>query len=138
MKLRLDQSIPWSEEEAGGFAISAILSSVIFTALMAWVDAEDGTLIHPLVLGLFMLLGIGLLNTPPTKHFPAFVQYLLCCVATGLTILFTPGHDTGWAVVGYALQQNWISVNPIFPIQSVVLTRYGAERVLFDGSPADA
>ena len=29
----------------------------------------------------------------------------------------------------YALQQNWISVNPSLPIHSLALTRYGADQI---------
>jgi hypothetical protein len=74
MRLKLNQSIPWSDEETGGFAISALLSSCLFSSLV-W--GLESLILNRFVMGILMLFGIGLLNTPPVKRLPGFVGLAL-------------------------------------------------------------
>ena len=105
MRLKLNQSIPWSEEETGGFAISAVLSSAVFWLVLRLVEEPTaGTMLNPHVpigspaykiripdpsyvppfaMALMALLAIFLLNASPVKRLPGLLQYLICCVAGG-------------------------------------------------------
>jgi hypothetical protein len=100
---RLNQSFPWSEEELGGFAVSAVAGSVLFALLYAWSQGPDaGTMMNPHVpmgslaywiripdptyvppfaVGLLTLLGLFVLNVSPVKRLHGFVQYLICAAA---------------------------------------------------------
>jgi hypothetical protein len=95
MRLKLNQSIPWSDEETGGFAISALLSSCLFSSLV-W--GLEGLILNRFVMGILMLFGIGLLNTPPVKRLPGFVQYLVCCGVAGLLNALTDKYASGMSV----------------------------------------
>jgi hypothetical protein len=76
MRLKLSQSIPWSQEELGGFAISAVLSAALF-GVMALICGGP----KPFFMGLGALLAILLLNVSPFKKLPGFIQFLACCAA---------------------------------------------------------
>lgn len=78
MRLKLNQSIPWSQEETGGFTISALLSAALFGVIALIAGGP-----YPLVMGLGALLAILLLNMSPIKKLPGFVQFLVCCAAAG-------------------------------------------------------
>jgi hypothetical protein len=103
MRLKLNQSIPWSGHETEGFAISAVLSSALFSALV-W--GLEGLTLHPVIMGLLMLFGIGLLNTPPIKRLPGFVQYLVCCGVAGLLNALTDKYASGISAF-CVLRVNW-------------------------------
>ena len=48
MTPRLSQSFPWSEEEMGGFAVSAVVGSVLFALVYAWAQGPNaGTMLNP-------------------------------------------------------------------------------------------
>jgi hypothetical protein len=103
MTPRLSQSFPWSEEELGGFAVSAVVGSVLFALLYAWMQEPNaGTMLNPYVpmgspayqiripdptyvppfaVGALILLGLLLLNASPVKRLRAFVQFLICAAA---------------------------------------------------------
>jgi hypothetical protein len=103
MTPRLSQSFPWSEEELGGFAVSAVVGSVLFALLYAWMQEPNaGTMLNPHVpmgspayqiripdptymppfaVGALILLGLLLLNASAVKRLPAFVQFLICAAA---------------------------------------------------------
>jgi hypothetical protein len=100
MTPRLSQSFPWSEEEMGGFAVSAVAGSVLFALLYAWIQEPnagtmfnsrvplgspayliripDPTYMPPFAVGALILLGLLLLNASPVKKLPGFVQFLIC------------------------------------------------------------
>jgi hypothetical protein len=103
MTPRLSQSFPWSEEEIGGFAVSAVAGSVLFALLYAWMQEPDaGTMLNPhvpmgspayriripdptyvppYVVGILNLFGLILLNATPVKRLHGFVQFLICAAA---------------------------------------------------------
>ena len=103
MTPRLSQSFPWSEEEMGGFAVSAVAGSVLFALLYAWMQEPNaGTMLNPHVpmgspaywiripdptymppfaVGALILLGLLLLNASPVKKLHGFVQFLICAAA---------------------------------------------------------
>jgi hypothetical protein len=103
MTPRLSQSFPWSEEEIGGFAVSAVAGSVLFALLYAWAQGPDaGTMVNPhvpmgspayriripdptyvppLAVGVLTLLGLFVLNASPVKKLHGFVQFLICAAA---------------------------------------------------------
>ena len=119
MTLRLSQSFPWSEEEIGGFAVSAVVGSVLFALLYAWMQEPDaGTMLNPhvpmgspayriripdptyvppTVVGILNLFGLILLNAPPVKRLHGFVQFLICAAAGAVL----DRHD--WALDGFVL-----------------------------------
>jgi hypothetical protein len=100
---RLSQSFPWSEEEMGGFAVSAVVGSVLFALLYAWMQEPnagtmlnphvpmgspayqiripDPTYVPPFAVGALTLLGLLLLNVSPVKRLHGFVQFLICAAA---------------------------------------------------------
>jgi len=106
MTRRLSQSFPWSEEELGGFAVSAVVGSVLFALLYAWMQEPDaGTMLNPhvpmgspayriripdptyvppFVVGILNLFGLILLNATPVKRLHGFVQFLICAVAAAV------------------------------------------------------
>lgn len=103
MTPRLSQSFPWSEEEIGGFAVSAVAGSVLFALLCVWMQEPDaGTMLNPhvpmgspayriripdptyvppIVVGILNLFGLVLLNATPVKRLHGFVQFLICAAA---------------------------------------------------------
>ena len=103
---KLSQSVPKSQEELGGFAISITISAVLFTLFCTWVAGPDaGTMInphvptgspaykiripdpnytHPVVVGLLIFCALILLNVPPVKRLPGFVQYLVSVGISGV------------------------------------------------------
>jgi hypothetical protein len=103
MTPRLSQSFPWSEEEIGGFAVSAVAGAVSFALLYAWMGEPDaGTMLNPhvphnsptyriripdptyvppFVVGILNLFGLILLNATPVKRLHGFVQFLICAAA---------------------------------------------------------
>jgi hypothetical protein len=103
MTPRLSQSFPWSEEEIGGFAVSAVAGSVLFALLCVWMQEPDaGTMLNPhvphnspayqiripdptyvppFVVGILNLIGLILLNATPVKRLHGFVQFLICAAA---------------------------------------------------------
>jgi hypothetical protein len=103
MTPRLSQSFPWSEEEIGGFAVSAVAGAVLFALLYAWMQEPDaGTMLNPhvpmgspayriripdptyvppYVVGILNLFGLILLNATPVKRLHGFVQFLICAAA---------------------------------------------------------
>jgi hypothetical protein len=106
MTPRLSDSFPWSEEELGGFAVSAVAASVLFALLYAWSQGPDaGTMVNPhvpmgspayliripdptyvtpLAVGALTLLGLFLLNVSPLKRLHGSAQFLTCMAAGGL------------------------------------------------------
>jgi hypothetical protein len=119
MTLRLSQSFPWSEEEMGGFAISAVAGSVLFALLYAWMQEPDaGTMLNPhvpmgspayriripdptyvppFVVGILILFGLILLNATPVKRLHGFVQFLICAAAASVL----GRHE--WALDGFVV-----------------------------------
>jgi hypothetical protein len=103
MTPRLSQSFPWSEEEMGGFAVSAVAGSVLFALLYAWMQEPnagtmlnphvpmgspayriripDPTYVPPFVVGILNLFGLIVLNATPVKWLHGFVQFLICAAA---------------------------------------------------------
>jgi len=103
MTPRLSQSFPWSEEELGGFAVSAVVGSVLFALLYAWMQEPDAgtmmnlhvpmgspayriripdpTYVPPIVVGILILFGLILLNVSPVKKLHGFGQFLICAAA---------------------------------------------------------
>lgn len=81
MRLKLSQSIPWSEEETGGFAISAVLAAALF-GFIAYLCGVP----NPVVMGLGALLAILILNMSLIKKLPGLVQFILCC-AGGVLVM---------------------------------------------------
>jgi hypothetical protein len=119
MTPRLSQSFPWSEEEIGGFAVSALVGSVLFELLYAWMQEPDaGTMLNPhvpmgspayriripdptyvppFVVGILNLFGLILLNATPVKRLHGFVQFLICAAAASVL----GRHE--WALDGIVL-----------------------------------
>jgi hypothetical protein len=105
MTPRLSQSFPWSDEELGGFAISAVASAVLFALFYAWAGGPDAgtmqnphvpmgspayriripdpTYVHPLTVGVMALIGLSVLNLSPVKKLAGGLQYLICAGAGG-------------------------------------------------------
>jgi hypothetical protein len=108
MTPRLSQSFPWSEEELGGFAVSAVTGAVLFALLCAWMQEPDaGTMLNPhvpmgspayriripdptyvppIVVGILNLFGLILLNATPVKRLHGFVQCLICAAAASVLL----------------------------------------------------
>lgn len=103
MTPRLSQSFPWSEEEMGGFAVSALAGSVMFALMQEpnagtmmnphvplgspayWIRIPDPTYMPPFAVGALILLGLLLLNVSSVKKLHGFVQFLICA-ATGAVL----------------------------------------------------
>lgn len=103
---KLSQSVLKSQEELGGFAISIVISTVLFTLFCVWAGGPDaGTMVNPhvptgspaykiripdphhtppIVVGLLIFCALILLNVPPVKRLPGFVQYLVSVGISGV------------------------------------------------------
>ena len=99
-RFRLSQSNPKSQEELGAFAISIVISAVLYALVYAWIGGPDaGTMqnphvpqgspeykiripdpayISPVVVGFFMFGALILFNASPIKRLSGFAQYLIC------------------------------------------------------------
>jgi hypothetical protein len=99
-RFRLSQSNPKSQEELGGFAISIVVSAILYAVVYAWIGGPDaGTMLNPhapygspeykikipdpdyispIMVGLLMSGALILFNASPIKRLSGFVQYLVC------------------------------------------------------------
>jgi hypothetical protein len=80
MAMKLSETVPWSDEDWGGFAISVVIAPILFALL---VSCADGLLMRPIHMGLIMFAGLVLMNSNPMRRMGGAVQYLACAVGAG-------------------------------------------------------
>src|SRR6266404_8587230 len=81
MAMKLSETVPWSDEDLGGFAISVVIAPILFSLL---VSCADGLLMRPVYMGLIMFAGLVVMNSNPMRRMGGCVQYLACCVGVGV------------------------------------------------------
>ncbi len=81
MAMKLSETVPWSDEDWGGFAISVVIAPILFALL---VSCSDGLLMRPVYMGQIMFAGLVLMNSNPMRRMGGAVQYLACCVGVGV------------------------------------------------------
>lgn len=98
MTMKLSETVPWSEEDLGGFAISVVVAPILFSLLMSCVD---GLLMHPLYMGLIMFAGLIVMNSNPMRRMSGWVQYLACAVGVGIICAASDPKTTVFEVFLY-------------------------------------
>lgn len=81
MVMKLSQTVPWSDEDLGGFAISIVIAPTLFALLMS---CAEGLLMRPVHMGMIMFAGLVVMNSNPMRRMSGWVQYLACSVGTGV------------------------------------------------------
>jgi hypothetical protein len=80
MAMKLSETVPWSDEDLGGFAISVVIAPILFALL---VSCSEGLLMRPVYMGLIMFAGLIVMNSNPMRRMSGAVQYLACAVGAG-------------------------------------------------------
>ncbi len=81
MAMKLSETVPWSDEDWGGFAISVVIAPILFALL---VSCAEGLLMRPAYMGLIMFGALIMMNSNPMRRMSGSVQYLACCVGVGV------------------------------------------------------
>jgi hypothetical protein len=81
MAMKLSETVPWTDEDLGGFTISVVIAPILFALL---VSCSEGLLMRPVYMGLIMFAGLVVMNSNPMRRMSGWVQYLACSVGVGV------------------------------------------------------